>query len=197
MSDTERITQLILHERQGRDRGWWEQLEAAYWPDSRVHLSWYNGSGPGFIAGSRNMIGRGDTSVHRMSPPVVHVVGDRGYVEAPTGVEFRVTIDGVLVDLVSRTRLNYRVERRDGVWKILSLDAIYERDTITPAVPGTAITIPQERLAGFRPALALISYYLQSRGYPVGDNLLGDDQPRARDAFYAEVLAWLHAGPQR
>ncbi|MEY9944940.1 nuclear transport factor 2 family protein [Kitasatospora sp. GAS1066B] len=193
MSDTERITQLILHERQGRDRGWWEQLAAAYWPDSRVSLSWYTGSGPGFVAGSRDMVGRGDQSVHRMSPPAVHLAGDRGYVEAPAGVELRVVIDGVLVDLVSWVRLNYRVERRDGVWRILSLDAIYERDTIAPVVPGTTITIPPARLAPFRPSLALLAYYLRSRGYLIGDGLLGDDEPQARDAFYAEVLAWLHA----
>lgn len=191
MSDAEQITQLILRERQGRDRGWWEQMGAAYWPDSRVSLSWYTGSGPGFVAGSQDMVGRGDPSVHRLSPPVVHVVGDRGYAEVPAGVEFRVAIDGVLVDLVSWTRLNYRVERRDGVWKILSLDAVYERDTITPVVPGTTITIPQERLAGLRPSSALLAHYLRLRGYPIGEDLLGDDEPEARDAFYADVLAWL------
>jgi hypothetical protein len=36
VSDTEEITQLILRERQGRDRGWWAEMEQAFWPDLGV-----------------------------------------------------------------------------------------------------------------------------------------------------------------
>jgi hypothetical protein len=30
-SDITKITQLVLHERQGRDRGWWDQIYLAIW----------------------------------------------------------------------------------------------------------------------------------------------------------------------
>ncbi|MET3174841.1 UNVERIFIED_ORG: hypothetical protein ABIB52_002692 [Arthrobacter sp. UYCu721] len=191
MNDIALITQLILHERQGRDRGWWEQMRAAFLPDSTVNLSWFNGTGPDFVTASENMSGRGDKSVHRMAAPVVQIHGDKGYVEAPAAVEFQITLDNVAVDLISYTRLNYRVERHDGIWGVLSLDAVYERDTITPSVPGELITIPAEDLAQFRPSYALIAYYLNRRGYRVGKDLLGDDQPEQTVAFYAETLAWL------
>ncbi|MEZ0362351.1 hypothetical protein ACAG26_01415 [Mycobacterium sp. pUA109] len=49
------ITRLVLRERQGHDRGWWDQMAAAYWPDSTVHLTWYRGDGPGFVAGSKDV----------------------------------------------------------------------------------------------------------------------------------------------
>ncbi len=39
-SDIAVITQVVLGERQGRDRGWWDQMAAAYWLDSTVRLSW-------------------------------------------------------------------------------------------------------------------------------------------------------------
>ena len=48
--DVALITQVVLAERQGRDRGWWDQMLAAYWPDSTVRLSWYTGDGAGFVA---------------------------------------------------------------------------------------------------------------------------------------------------
>jgi hypothetical protein len=187
------IARLVLHERQSRDRGWWDHMAEAYWPDSHVDLTWYTGDGPGFVVGSREMSGRGDASVHRMSPPVVHVHGDRGWAEVPAGIEVRSTIDGVLVDVVSYTRVCYRVERRDGQWRILSLDCVYERDTATAAVPGQTFSIPADQLARFRPSYAILAWVLDGRGYPVGTHMLGDDRPAERDAYYASTLEWLQS----
>ncbi|MFD4668877.1 nuclear transport factor 2 family protein [Lentzea sp. NPDC058450] len=186
------ITQLVLHERQGRDRGWWDQQAACFWPDSVVTLSWFTGSGPDFVARSREMSGRGDVSVHRLSPPAVHVAGDRGWAEVPAAIEVRTVLDGVLADLVSYTRVSYRVERRDGRWGIVGLDAIYERDTLTAVLPGTALPAPD--VARFRRSYAFLAWYLDRRGYPLTDGLPGDDRPEQRDEFYAETLKWLHSG---
>jgi hypothetical protein len=195
VSDINEVTQLILHERQGRDRGWWQQMRDAFWPDSTVNLSWFTGSGPDFVARSEDMSGRGDRSVHRIAAPVVHVHGDRAYAEAATAVEFQIDLDGVRADLISYTRLNYRLERRNGTWGVLSLDAIYERDTLAPKVPGQNIPIAPEVIKGRRPSYALLAYYLDRRGYRVGTDLLGDDQPARVDAFYAGLLAWLKNEP--
>ena len=189
--DTVEITQLVLRERQGRDRGWWDEMEQAFWPDSRVTISWYDGDGPGFLAASKAMSGRGVSSVHRMSPPVVRVAGDRGWAEAPATIEARGAVDGVLADLVSAARLNYRLVRRDGRWGIVSLECVYERDTLTPALPGAAVSVPGAELDRFRPSYALLSWYLSRAGYQVATSLLGDDEPAARDAFYARTWAWL------
>jgi hypothetical protein len=166
-------------------------MGSTYWPESHVELSWYSGDGPGFVRASEEMSGRGDASVHRMSPAVVHVVGDRGWAEVPAAIEVRTTIDGVVVDLTSYTRVCYRAERRDGTWRILSLDCVYERDTAAAAVPGEAFTIPAEQLARFRPTYAILAWHLDRRGYPVGTELLGDDRPAERDAYYARTLEWL------
>lgn len=64
MSDVTAITQLILRERQGRDRGWWDRMRAAFRPDSVVRLSWFSGTGPEFVRRSEEMSARGDLSVH-------------------------------------------------------------------------------------------------------------------------------------
>jgi SnoaL-like domain len=191
LSDITEITQLVLRERQGRDRGWWDQMGAAFLPDSTVNLSWFSGSGPDFVTGSRAMSRRGDRSVHRNTPPVVHVHGDRAHAEVPTAVELQVEFDGVRAHLISYTRLNYRLVRRADGWRVLSLDAVYERDTLTPAIPGQRIVVDPEAVAELRPSYALLALYLRRRGYPVGADLLGDDRPEEVDAFYDRVRVWL------
>ncbi|MGH2930232.1 MAG: nuclear transport factor 2 family protein, partial [Solirubrobacteraceae bacterium] len=99
--DVALVTQVVLAERQGRDRGWWPQMAAMYWPDSTVRLSWYNGDGAGFVAGSEVMARRGAVALHHMFTPAVHVRGDRAYVEAPAAMRFRVEVGAVPGDLVS------------------------------------------------------------------------------------------------
>ncbi|MEU0562012.1 nuclear transport factor 2 family protein [Dactylosporangium sp. NPDC006015] len=191
MSDAAAAGQVVLLERQARDRGWWDQMRACYWPDSTVALSWYTGDGPGFVDASRAMAAAGNASVHRLSPPVVQVVGDRAFAEVPAAIEVRTDAGGTLADLVSYTRIVYRLERRGGRWGIVSLVPVYERDTLTPAVPGQRVHVPPEELAPFRAPYALLGWLLAGRGYPVGGDLLGDEQPDRTAAFYADTLRWL------
>ncbi|MGI5183364.1 nuclear transport factor 2 family protein [Dactylosporangium sp. CA-152071] len=89
VSDVAAAGQVVLLERQARDRGWWDQMRACYWPDSTVGLSWYTGDGPGFVDASRAMAAAGNAGVHRLSPPVVQVVGDRAFAEVPAAIEVR------------------------------------------------------------------------------------------------------------
>ncbi|MEU3735114.1 nuclear transport factor 2 family protein [Streptomyces sp. NPDC033538] len=191
MTDLDIVTQTVLLERQGRDRGWWDQMRDCYWPDSTVTLSWYRGDGPGFVDASEAMTGRGDASVHRLSPPTVQIVDDRAFAEMPAGIEVRTDIDGVTVDLASYTRIVYRLERRDSRWGISALDCIYERDTLTPAVPGQQIAISPQQLAAYRAPYAILAWHLARRGYEVAADLLGDDQPARTAAFYDSTLRWL------
>jgi len=37
-SDISDITRLVLHERQGRDRSWWDQIRGCFAPDAVVRL---------------------------------------------------------------------------------------------------------------------------------------------------------------
>ncbi len=192
VDDVSAVTQVILHERQGRDRGWWDQMLQAYWPDSTVHLSWYDGDGPGFVAGSRALTERGLTTLHSMFAPVVHVRGAKAYVEASTAVRAPLVVDGVRGNLVSYTRLNYRLERRDGEWRILSLEPVYEDTTLTPSIPGQRIDIPAEDLAQFRRSYAILAWELARNGRTMSEGLLGDDEPEPVAAFYAATWEWLN-----
>jgi SnoaL-like domain len=182
---------LIAREREGRDRGWWDQMASCYHPDSRVRSMWFTGTGRDFATASRAMTARGDRSRHRLSVPGVHQHGARAVVSMPMAIEFRIALHGVDADLVSYARGIYRLECRDGRYGICNLSAIYERDTLTPVVPGEPIPIDRQLLTTLPAGYRMLAYYFQHRGYQVDPNLPTDDHPESADSVLAEAFDWL------
>ena len=196
---TSEVTQLILRERQSRDRGWYERMLECYAEDSVVDMSWFNGSGPEFVRRSRHMSesreGWGGHSVHRLSPPAVRLNGERALAELPLGIEFRIMVGGVEADLVSYCRNQYRARRdADGIWRIVRLTSIYERDTLNPAVPGTRVDLDPAAFTEFRPSYRCLAWYQRGLGLEVRGDLLGDDVPEQVARQYEREAAWLTQG---
>jgi|SRR5882757_589171 len=191
MSDTTDITQLVLRERQGRDRGWWEQMQACFHPDAVITVSWFIGSPAEFVAGSQATFERGIRPVHRLSPAAVHLHQDRAVLELPAAIEVRDVFEGVDADLVSFTRLLYRVHREKVGWQIRSLTCIYERDTLVPVVPGTPIALDAALLAKFRMPYRYLAYHLSMVGGSVGEGLYGDDEPDRVQSLYDGAFRWM------
>ena len=189
------ITQVALRERQGRDRGWWTQAASCFHPDSRVTLSWFDGPGAEFVARSRKMAESGLRMIHRTSPPVVHQHGDRAVLELPMAVERRFSLKGVEADITSCARMLYRLERREGSWRILSMNAIYERDTLTPAVSGTTLDVDHDLVATFRPSYRFVAYDISLGGRTMTPDLYGDDRPEQVEALYRSSFDWLGRSP--
>jgi hypothetical protein len=195
MDDISEITQLVLRERQGRDRGWWGEMAACFHPDSRVTLSWFDGPGAEFVARSQKMAEMGLKILHRPSPPAVHMHGDKAVLELPLSVERRFMLKGVEADLSSYTRMLYQVEKRDGSWKILFMNAIYERDTLTPTLPGTVLDVDYEKIAEFRAPYRFVAYDISLAGRSMTADLYGDDQPERVTALYKTAFDWLGRSP--
>jgi hypothetical protein len=186
------VAQLILHERQASDRGWHDQMGAAYWPDSTVSVTWYSGDGPGYAVASRGRFQGGNRAQHHPFAPVVRVRGDRAHAELSMLNWSTCEVQGKRCDLNTYMRLNYRVERRDAEWRILSLDVIYEFSRITPSAPGQSIEIPEHELAQYRPAYALLAWRLSQTGVTVSNHELGEDRPGEVAAFYSRIEEWLN-----
>ena len=195
MDDVNEITQVVLRERQGRDRGWWAQMADCFHPDSRVTLSWFDGPGSEFVARSQKMSESGLRILHRPSPPAVHLHGDKAVLELPLAVERRFLLKGVEADLSSYTRMLYQLERRETGWKILFMNAIYERDILIPTIPGTTLDVDHEKIAEFRAPYRFVAYDLSLGGRSMTSNLYGDDQPERVDALYKAAFDWLGRSP--
>ena len=185
------LVQLIAHEREGRDRGWWDQMASCYHRDSRVRSMWFTGTGHEFATASRGMATRGDHARHRLSVPSVNLRGERAVVSVPMAIELRIELHGVEADLISYARAIYRLERRDGQHGICDLSTIYERDTLTPVVPGDEIPIDRQRLATLPASYRMLAYYFAIRGYDVNPDLPGDDRTESAEAVVTEAFTWL------
>ena len=185
------VVQVIAHEREGRDRGWWDKMASCYHADSLVRSMWFTGTGREFADASRDLAAKGDHARHRLSLPSVHLRGERAMVTMPMAIEFRTELHDVQVDLVSYARGIYRLLRRDGRFAISELSTIYERDTLTPVVAGDVIALDRDRLAMLPASYRMLAYYFSLRGYDVNPNEPGDDRPESAKALMSEAIAWL------
>jgi hypothetical protein len=188
-ADVSAVTQLILTERETRDLHRWDEMGACYHPDSRVRVSWFNGSGADFVKGSIDMAGR-IVNRHRLSPIRVVLVGNRAVATLSAIVEIPVPLHDIEMVLLIYSRFVYRAERRDERWRIFSFDAIYLRDELTPAVPGHSIAIDLAELKQARPSYRLVAYVLGKQGYTIPNDLPGEDRPETVRALMDEIHGW-------
>ena len=195
MDDITEVTQVIFKERQGRDRGWFDQQAACFHPHSRVHITWFDGPGAEFVELSRAIFAEGIRPSHRLSPPAVHLAGERAVAEVPTEISVIQSFGGVDAYVVSYTRLLYRLECIESNWKISSLDCIYERDTLVPVIYGTSPKIDPDILSRFRRPFMYLAYHLHEIGKSVRDDLYGDDRPEQTEALYESAFSWLRQAP--
>jgi hypothetical protein len=190
-TDAAGVAQLVLRERQSRDRGWWETWAECFAEDSVVNMSWFTGSGTEFVRQTQLRSVDGVWGRHRLSPPAVQVTGDRAWAELPLAIEFRITVSGVEADLVSYCRSQYRARRIDGDWRITRVTSVYERDSLTPSLPGTSLGLSSGMFAGYRPSYRCLAWYLNQNGSDVSSDLPGDDRPAAVADLYSAERAWL------
>ncbi|HET6951291.1 MAG TPA: nuclear transport factor 2 family protein [Acidimicrobiales bacterium] len=192
------IIQLAVDERWARDTGQWELMHASYHDDAHVRVGWFNGNAHDFIEGSRAMTPPGEkwsSAFHVIGPTSVTMAGDRALADTGCTVHRRDLVGDVEIDHVLYVRHRSMVER-DGVgaWKLRSLRACYQRDTVTPVIPGEAIPIDKGRLPAYRASYKLMSYLSDVAGRLVDQTLPGTDRPDLIDELIAEEEAWLAGG---
>jgi SnoaL-like domain len=196
-SDVSAVSQLILRERASRDQGLWEQMRDCFHDDSVVRISWIKASGPEFVRCSKEMAERNVLASHRLGPILVTLAGDRAIAQLAAIIDVPFLLKGTEVMLSSHARLLFRAERRDLVWRLSGLDAVYLRDEITPAVPGQPIAVDPDNLKTFRPSYRYLSSCFASAGYPVPNDLAGVDRPDLVDTLVNEIYGWAGLTPPR
>lgn len=193
-SDITAITQLVVRERESRDLCLWNRMAGCFHEDSRVEISWFQGSGKEFVTASKGMFERGMRAKHRLGPVLVSLNGDRAVATLSGIIDIPETIEGIEMTLSAHCLMLYKVEKRDGEWGLMSFGAIYRRDELIPATPGQSITIPAQDLAGFRPSYRHLTWSLERTGYEVNNDLPGEDRPETVQAVMAEVFGWAGMG---
>lgn len=189
-ADITMITQCILRERESRDTGMWNRMRDCFHPDSLVRLSWFTGSGPAFVEGSIDMAKRGMLAKHRLSPVLVTLAGDRAIASLSAIIDIPTVIDSVELMLSAYSRFIYRVERREGTWRIYGFDCIYIRDELTPTILGQTVPINLGEMKSFRPSYRNLAYSLSLKGYQANPDLPGEDRPETVARLMQEINDW-------
>ena len=182
------IKELIEFERFCRDNAQWEEMKKCYSADSTVSISWYQGSGHGFVDASSRMK---SYAPHKLYDTLIWLNDNKAIAITMATIQVRISVDGNLLELQSEAKLIFRVQKINGEWIIAGFESIYEKDALVPVAPNSNITIPTEEIAKFRPSYANLSYALSKEGHPVATDLPGIDKPEMIAKLYEETEAWL------
>ena len=188
--DVSAIGQVVLSERESRDMGWWTRMRACFHPAARIRLSWIDGDADAFVRGSIDMAERGMRAKHRVGPLVARVRGDRAVASLSAIIDIPATIAGVEVVMSSYARFLYRLERRQGIWRIGFFDSIYMRDELVAAIPGQVPPVTAEDVGGYRKSYRMLCHLLSLTGYVPSQDLAGEDRPETAAAMIEEVYGW-------
>lgn len=186
------IAELAQAERAARDERDWDRLFDSYHRDSRVYISWFEGTATEFVEASRQMTAQpGGGSIHQLGVTLVTLNGDRALADTGCAILMRRNFEGVECDVTAYCRHRSRVERRDGVWRLLTLVGVYQKDTLVPAVPGEIPQLDLDRLHSFRPSYRYLSYYRAQMGHRPHMDRPGVDRPELIERLVREDESWL------
>jgi hypothetical protein len=188
LSDKFDVKELIEFERFCRDNAQWEEMKKCYSTDSTVKISWYKGSGHGFVDASSKMK---SYAPHKLYNTLVWLNGNKAVAITMATIQVRISVDGSLLELQSEAKLIFRTQKINGEWTIAGFESIYEKDALVPVTPNSNISIPTEEFANFRLSYANLSYALSKQGHPVDSELPGIDRPESVTQLYEETETWL------
>jgi hypothetical protein len=193
--DQRALFQLVQTERVSRDAARWDELRACYWPgDSRVRVTWFDGTAEEFVERSREQAMRGiGHGNHTCVPISARVVGDRAIVESLGEIHVRAPLDGIEIDIDHWCRFVVRAQRREGEWRLRTFDAIYGKDRLRAVRPDERVHVDWSVAEPLRRSYRWLAYLNVRVGYPYDDALPGDDRPDLIAAFEADDDAWLAA----
>ena len=196
MTDYEAIQNLIVSERLYRVSHRNTELAQCYAEDAQIHTSWQQGGVSSFVGQAPTEAQTAATlpNVNRCNPPLIHfstTTPDKALVEYPSTTTRGVILNGVDATLTSYMRLVYRVEKRNGEWKITAMTSVNEYDELAPVVPGTSLKIKKKDVANLRTSYRWLAYTRLKAGGTINDDELGTDRPDELNRFYEQEFKWL------
>jgi hypothetical protein len=162
VEDRIQITDLItgwIH----RDLGEWDQLRGLFHPDGIIEVTWFEGLVTDFVAGSIKMGASDLRTKHLIGTPVVSFNGIKAIVETNAVI----VADNVRLDLgcESHNRLYDLVEKRDGAWKLVKRQSVYDMGSFT--FPRGPVQIDRDVVEKYPREYAALAYLLEKGGFPV------------------------------
>ena len=185
-----RIREVVENWTLWRDAGDWSRFATVWHPDGRMMATWFQGLASDFIAVSRQGFDRGVRILHFLGGTTVDVAGVRAIAQTRMTIAQRADVDGVLCDVACDGRFYDFFERRDGEWKIVLRQPIYEKDRLDPVDPTATVTLDCALLGQFPEGYRHLAYAQTRIGFTVKR-----DMPQLTGAavarLYADGAQWL------
>lgn len=142
-----------------RDLGQWDGLRELFHPDGTIEVTWFEGLASEFVDGSMKMGASDARTKHLIGTPKVTF----NQTATKAIVETNAMIIGENVKLnvgcVGHNRFYDWVEKRDGVWKLLHRQSIYDMASFT--FPMGPVEIDSAVAAKYPREYAALAYMLE------------------------------------
>jgi len=146
-----------------RDLAEWDQLLELFHADGIIEVTWFEGLFSEFVKGSQKMGNSGFSTKHVIGSPVITFNGDRAIVETNAIIIGENASLGLGCN--GHNRFYDLVEKRDGVWRIVKRQSIYDMGNFT--FPVGVVDIDQATVAKYPREYAALAYLLEKSGFPV------------------------------
>ena len=194
MTDFDAIQNLVVAERMYRVSHRSKELAECYAPDATIHTSWQNGGVSSFVGKESVEAQKSLPIVNRCNPPLIRInrTSDRAVVEYPMTTTRELMVHGEEAVLTSFMLLVERIEKINGVWKIVNMTSINEYDTLAPAIPGVDLKINHDDVKGLRESYRWLAYTRMLAGGTISQDLEGTDRPESVQKIYDAADRWLN-----
>jgi hypothetical protein len=171
-----------------RDLGEWDQLRNLFHPDATIEVSWFSGKASDFVDDSMKMGASVIKTKHVITAPVVTFNGDKALAETNAIV----VADNAAIGFGCEVHLRCydRVEKRNGLWKILERDAIY--DMCTFIFPGGIVEIDKVAVQNYPREYGALAYFIERSGLAV-DRVYPTKGSDLEQTLKAKGRTWLKA----
>lgn len=170
-----------------RDIGNWQAVKNLFHPEGEIELSWYEGGIDGFIEGSKKLATSEVISKHFIGIPMMTIRGNK----AVTETNAMVMNDNTSLGFGSNIQVRFidMVEKRNGEWKILKRQVVYDMGTFS--FPRGAVPIDTAVLDKFPRAYAPMAYGIGKTGVTI-DRVFATRGSELEQKIQTEVMQWLN-----
>lgn len=157
-----------------------------------------------FVAASQRMLASGTLSTHTIQPAEVEINGHKAIAASTGSVSVRATVEGIEYEMVSLVRFHSRLiyhcqgpddGSHEGTWKLVSLEAVYDRDYVIPTTHAGVTTQPSpppiQVAPGARESYKYLEWILENRGFAIARDLPGLDDEGSVRRVMDEAQEWL------
>jgi hypothetical protein len=187
LDDRQQITDLMtgwIH----RDLAQWDAMRALFHPEGTIEITWFEGLFSEFVNASAKMGVSALKTKHLIGNPVITFNGDKALVETNA----MIVGENIELDLGCsvHNRFYDRVEKRNGVWKIVHRQSVYDMGGFT--FPQGLVEIDKAVSKKYPREYAALAYVLEKSGFPV-NRVFATRGSELEKKMKEEGQAWLAA----